>query len=282
MSASVAGPVGFPVFPISQSDIFPPVRRGRARSAQTAAPVREHNPDRRSAATSLRESAAEHRCERRSEVPAERSEHELIREAVAGDAEALETLFGRNRLRLYRVAFRLLRCKEDAEDAVQDALLSAYRNLAAFQGRSLFSTWLTRIVVNAALIKRRSQRAHPELFLEDATSNLARPAPVDVVDSRPDPEQILASLESHLVVEEALEKLAPAMRSAFRLRELQELSNSEAAVVSGVQMGAFKSRITRARNQLASQLDHALLVPLQKFIPAPSAPSRVFTSEESR
>ncbi len=177
---------------------------------------------------------------------------------------------------------RLLRSKEDAEDAVQDALLSAYRNLAAFQGRSLFSTWLTRIVVNASLIKRRSQRARPELFLEDAASNLINPVHIDVVDSRPDPEQILASIETHLVVEEALSKLAPAMRSAFRLRELEEFSNTEAALASGVQMGAFKSRITRARNQLATQVDHSTLVPLQKFIPVPTSTSRAFTSEDSR
>lgn len=264
MSASVV-PAGVAEFPM-QADIFSSARR-RARTSAG---------DRRESLSSKASVPAS------AFTPKNPPERDLIQGALNGDSEALEDLFGRYRTRMYRVAVRLLRSKEDAEDAVQDALLSAYRNLAAFQGRSLFSTWLTRIVVNAALIKRRSQRAHPELFLEDAASNRTRPLTIDVVDSRPDPEQILASIESHLVVEDALSKLAPAMRSAFRLRELEDFSNTEAALASGVQMGAFKSRITRARNQLATQVDHSSLVPLQKFIPAANSASRAFTSEDSR
>jgi RNA polymerase sigma-70 factor (ECF subfamily) len=286
MSASVAGPVSFSTFPPPKADLFVPARRksnaaGNSSESARAASVAK---DRKADATEARTAIPE----LKSAVPtvalplAERPESELLALATAGEAQALEILFSRHRQRLYRVALRMLRSKEDAEDAVQDALLSAYCNLASFQGRSLFSTWLTRIVVNASLIKRRSQRTHPELFLEDAGANLNRPTSIDVIDSRPDPEQALASLETCLLVEDALKTLAPAMRSAFSLRELQELSNTEAAEVSGVQMGAFKSRITRARNQLSRQIDHYLLAPLQKFVPSLPAASRAFATEESR
>src|SRR6266852_4708743 len=81
---------------------------------------------------------------------------QLIARARRGDQEALETLFARNNRALYQTALRLLGNPEDAEDALQEGLLAAYRNLRRFEGRSQFSTWLTRIVINAALMRRRS------------------------------------------------------------------------------------------------------------------------------
>jgi RNA polymerase sigma-70 factor, ECF subfamily len=190
-------------------------------------------------------------------------EQRLIHDAMEGDSEAQDQLFARYRTRLYRLALRLLRRKEEAEDAVQDGLLLAYKNLSSFQGRSLFSTWLTRIVVNAALVRMRRQRARPEFFLQEISPEERFPAG-NVVDSRPDPEQECAYLETRNILNGALEELSPSIRSAFQLRELQDLSNSEAAEVSGVQIGAFKSRISRARSQLAERLSLEELTPLQK------------------
>lgn len=190
-------------------------------------------------------------------------EQALIQRAIDGDSEAQDQLFARYRTRLYRLALRLLRCKEEAEDAVQDGLLLAYKNLSSFQGRSLFSTWLTRIVVNAALVRMRRQRARPEFFLQEISPEERFPAG-NVVDLRPDPEQECAYLETRNILDGALEELSPSIRSAFQLRELQDLSNSEAAELSGVQVGAFKSRISRARSQLAERLSLEELTPLQK------------------
>jgi RNA polymerase sigma-70 factor, ECF subfamily len=190
-------------------------------------------------------------------------EQDLIQRAIDGDSEAQDQLFARYRNRLYRLALRLLRRKEEAEDAVQDGLLLAYKNLSSFQGRSLFSTWLTRIVVNAALVRMRRQRARPEYFLQEISPEERFPAG-NVVDSRPDPEQECAYLETRNILNGALKELSPSIRSAFQLRELQDLSNSEAAEVSGVQIGAFKSRISRARSQLAERLTFEELTPLQK------------------
>jgi RNA polymerase sigma-70 factor, ECF subfamily len=195
----------------------------------------------------------------------------FVQRALAGDTEALEKLLAHLRPRLYRIAFRVLRSKEDAEDAVQDALFSAYKNLASFEGRSLFSTWLTRIVVNAALVRRRHQRYRSELFIDDTPSSENQSLPMGIVDSHPDPEQNCAWNETRVVVEEALNDLAPAMRSAFRLREMDDLSNADAARASGVRIGAFKSRISRARNQLAARLEPSAIAPLQKYVPAASS-----------
>lgn len=197
----------------------------------------------------------------------------LVRRAVEGDREAQETLFIRYRSRLYRLAFRLLHSKEDAEDAVQDALLSAYRKISTFEGRSLFSTWLTRIVVNAALVKMRRQRARPELFLQDVSPEEQVSMDAKCVDAGPDPEQQYASVETRLLVADALEYLSPSIRWAFQLRELLDLSNSEAAQVAGIELGAFKSRISRARSQLAERFSPEAIAPLHKphsTVPAPT------------
>jgi RNA polymerase sigma-70 factor, ECF subfamily len=218
--------------------------------------------------------------QKRSFARAHGQEDLLVRRAVQGDREAQETLFVRYRSRLYRLALRLLRSKEDAEDAVQDALLSAYRNIASFQGRSLFSTWLTRIVVNAALVRMRRQRARPELFLQDVSPDEQVSMDAKCVDSRPDPEQAYASVETRLLVEDALEDLSPSMRCAFQLRELEDLSNSEAAEIAGIELGAFKSRISRARSQLAERFSPATIAPLHKPHSASPAPMRRMTQAE--
>lgn len=209
-------------------------------------------------------------------------EQELLSRARGGDADAQDVLFGRHRSRLYRLALRLLRSKEDAEDAVQDALLSAYRNLEAFEGRSLFSTWLTRIVVNAALVHMRRQRARPELFVEDVAPEERLWMANMLADSRPDPEQMYGSLEARKTVEEALDELSPAIRAAFRLRELQELSNQEAARAAGIHVGAFKSRISRARHQLAARFSVEALAPLPGTFSTPVSLRRSMTGKAAQ
>src|SRR5205814_4552300 len=93
------------------------------------------------------------------------SEEKLIRAGQRGDAEAVEMLFRRYHRPLFQTALRVMGNAEDAEDELQDGLLSAYRNLKRFEGRSQFSTWHTRIVINAALMRRRSAKARPALSL---------------------------------------------------------------------------------------------------------------------
>src|SRR5579863_9464428 len=101
----------------------------------------------------------------------ELSEDQLIERGLNGDARALDALFARNTRALYQTAFRVLGNPEDAEEALQEGLLSAYRNLPRFERRSQFSTWLTRIVINAALMRRRSKRSRPSVSLDEAIAD---------------------------------------------------------------------------------------------------------------
>src|SRR5271157_1532168 len=123
------------------------------------------------------------------------SEQKLIRAGQRGDAQAIETLFSRYQRQLFQTALRVLGNAEDAEDALQDGLLSAYRNLKRFEGRSQFSTWLTRIVINAALMKRRSAKARPAVSLDDSQREDELPIAERFADDGPNPEQVYAGTE---------------------------------------------------------------------------------------
>jgi len=188
----------------------------------------------------------------------EQSEQKLIRAGQRGDAAAIEMLFRRYQRPLFQTALRILGNAEDAEDAMQDGLLSAYRNLKRFEGRSQFSTWLTRIVINAALMKRRSAKARPAVSLDDTQRENELPAAERFADERPDPEQLYAGAEIREMIDENLDDLSPLLRSAFVLREVQGYSTGEAARKLGVTENTLKARLWRARHQLAARLGRRL------------------------
>ena len=181
----------------------------------------------------------------------------LVRKAMAGEEGALEVLFAQHSRALFQTALRLLGNPEDAEDALQEAMLSAYRNLPRFEGRSQFSTWMTRIVINAALMRRRSKRAHPALSLDDSSENKT-PIAERFADGHPSPEQLYASAELSARVKENLQTLSPLLRNAFELRELEGLTADEAAKALGVSRNTLKARLWRARQQLAGRLGDVL------------------------
>ena len=191
-------------------------------------------------------------------VGTELNEARLIRAGQKGNAEAVEALFGRYQRPLFQTALRVLGNTEDAEDAVQDGLLSAYRNLKRFEGRSQFSTWLTRIVINAALMKRRSAKARPAISLDEPPREEELPASERFADDGPDPEQVYAGTELREMINENLDELSPLLRSAFLLREVQGYSTGEAAKKLGVTENTLKARLWRARHQLAERLGRRL------------------------
>src|ERR1700752_1699428 len=123
-------------------------------------------------------------------IATELNEAKLIRADQRGDALAVETLFRLYQRPLCQTALRVLGNSEDAEDALQDGLLSAYRNLNLFEGRSQFSTWLTRIVINAALMKRRSAKSRPAVSPEETHQVDALPAAEPGADDRYKPEKL--------------------------------------------------------------------------------------------
>ena len=187
----------------------------------------------------------------------EGSDWSLVQQAIAGNAYAQEQLFSHRTDRLYRTAFSVLRNKEDAEDALQDGLWRAYTRLEFFQGRSSFSTWLTRIVINSALMIRRRRNVHPEASLDEILES--RPQRfTGFVDTRPDPEKICAAIEVNTLVDASTCQLPPRLRVAFRLRAESGFSVRESSQALGIATGAFKSRISRARRKLAQGLRASL------------------------
>ncbi len=186
------------------------------------------------------------------------NEEKLIRAGQQGDHQAVETLFRRYQRPLFQTALRVLGNTEDAEDALQDGLLSAYRNLKRFEGRSQFSTWLTRIVINAALMRRRSAKARPAFSLDEAPREDELPASERFADDAPNPEQVFAGTELREMISENLDELSPLLRTAFLLREVQGYSTGEAAKKLGVTENTLKARLWRARHQMAERLGRRL------------------------
>ncbi len=186
------------------------------------------------------------------------NEEKLIRAGQRGDEQAVEALFRRYHRPLFQTALRVLGNTEDAEDALQDGLLSAYRNLKRFEGRAQFSTWLTRIVINAALMRRRSAKARPAVSLDEAPREDELAPAERFADDGPDPEQVFASTEIREMISENLDELSPLLRTAFVLREVQGYSTGEAAKKLGVTENTLKARLWRARHQLAERLGRRL------------------------
>jgi RNA polymerase sigma-70 factor, ECF subfamily len=185
-----------------------------------------------------------------------RNEWSIVQQAIAGNTAAQEHLFAHHNDRLYRTAFSILRNKEDAEDALQDALCRAYARLESFRGQSSFSTWLTRVVINSALMTRRKRSAHPEASLDEILESKPQKLPGAV--ARPDPEKICATIELYELVEARVHQLPPLLQTAFRLRVTDSFSTAESSQALGIPTGTFKTRIARARRKLADGLQRVL------------------------
>ena len=153
----------------------------------------------------------------------------------------------------YNVAYRMLRNVEDAEDAVQEAFISAYRARDRFKGESKVSTWLYRIVVNACLMKIRKEKSRANYLVETGYND-------DIVkDWGNNPEQAAIDGELRGVVETGLERLSPDLRAAIVLRDVQGVSTEEGAAAMGVSVSAFKSRLHRGRLLLRQHIDGYLV-----------------------
>jgi RNA polymerase sigma-70 factor (ECF subfamily) len=184
----------------------------------------------------------------------------VVQQAIAGNAGAQERLFAPHTRRLYRIVLALLNNKEDAEDALQEGMCKAFTSLRSFQGRSSFSTWLTRIVINSALMARRRKIAHPEASLDEMLNSQPKQMPRGFVDPRPDPEELYAETELNAWVEEQVSQLPPALQMPFRLYAINGISGPESSKALAISPAAFKSRIFRARLMLTCGLQRSLQV----------------------
>jgi RNA polymerase sigma-70 factor (ECF subfamily) len=177
-------------------------------------------------------------------------EETLLASARAGDSTAFECLVMPHWDALLRVTQRILRNREDAEDAVQTAFLDAFRNLNGFHGRSRFSSWLTRIAMNAALMRLRVSRRKRETSLDEVTETGEAWASLRLVETRPNPEQEYLSQEGRILLERGLKKLRPLYVEVLHLRGVQELSAKETARILELPVGTVKARLHRARTKL--------------------------------
>jgi RNA polymerase sigma-70 factor (ECF subfamily) len=178
-----------------------------------------------------------------------RTDAELLRAHVDGDPQAFNDLIRRHRDRLWAVALRTIGDREEAADAVQDALLSAHRGAARFRGDSAVTTWLHRIVVNACLDRIRRRQAHPTVPLPDGTRSEDGPG-------GPEPAAPVHDHDTALVVRAALAALPVEQRAALVLVDVQGYPVIEAAEILGVAEGTIKSRCARGRARMALALGH--------------------------
>jgi RNA polymerase sigma-70 factor (ECF subfamily) len=164
----------------------------------------------------------------------------LLAAHVAGDPDAFAELFRRHRDRLWAVAIRTLGDREEAADALQDAMISAFRNAASFRAEAAVTTWMHRIVVNACLDRIRRRAARPTVPIGDTEYASAR-------DEH-------SSAEIRLDVQAALAAIPESQRAAIVLVDMQDVPVAEAAVILGVAEGTIKSRCSRGRVALAHLL----------------------------
>jgi RNA polymerase sigma-70 factor (ECF subfamily) len=182
---------------------------------------------------------------------------ELLTRAQAGDHQAFAALVADARPRALSVALKVLRNPDDAEDAVQDAFFKVWRYLERFEGRSSFSTWIHRIVMNASLDLLRRQSCRPETHVDaDETSDRASLEPAHDLT----PERHLEEAQTGALVRSAVATLSPAHRQALTLREFEDHSYEEIARVSQCPIGTVMSRLHHARRRVAEELRATLAV----------------------
>jgi RNA polymerase sigma-70 factor (ECF subfamily) len=175
------------------------------------------------------------------------SEEQLIAAAKTGRPGSFGELCERHVKKVFRVIHRMVRNREDAEDAVQDCLLNAFVHLKDFDGRSQFTTWLTRIAINAALMRLRNNHWKREIPMNEPNPPCELERHSEIQDDAPDPEQTYRLRERREILNTAILGLRPRARRVVELHQLQEHSLRETAQILGISIAAVKARMFHAR-----------------------------------
>ena len=187
---------------------------------------------------------------------AEGDESALIAAAKSGNAQAFEALIARHRQRILAIALRRARVRQDAEDIMQQTFQKAFLHLHQFEGRSSFSTWLTRVAINEAQMLHRKSGNTREVSIDDLNEHAETGTPLEIQDSAPDPEAAYSKREWRRILSFALNELPRRTRRAIQLRDLDERSTEETARIMGMSVGAVKARIFQGRKRLRKRLEH--------------------------
>jgi len=176
----------------------------------------------------------------------------LVSLCQEGDQPAFDELMRRHQMSAMKVAFSIVRDRQDAEDEVQNAFWKAYEHINQFQRDAKFSTWLTRIVVNQCLMRLRQVRRARFAYIDDAESDDV--AACDLKDVRPSPENLLGVNEVAAVLDLEIKRTPPLLRHVFLLRDVENKPMPEVAAKLGISVAAAKSRLLRARTELRSRM----------------------------
>lgn len=200
---------------------------------------------------------------RNSALPAEDSDVELVHGIAADDHAAFERLMRRYNGRLFRVARGILKDDAEAEDAVQDAYLEAYRHIGEFRGQSQVATWLTRIAINQALMRLRRHKRE-RVVVPFRSDEHGHGVEAEVVDRKAEsPAGATLRAEVRKVVESRIDELPPAFRTVFIMRDVEEMTVQETAECLGIPSATVRTRLFRARallrEALARDVDTATL-----------------------
>ncbi|HYD59994.1 MAG TPA: RNA polymerase sigma factor [Noviherbaspirillum sp.] len=191
------------------------------------------------------------------------SDSDLARRITAGDKTAFEQMMRRHNRALYRTARSILKDDAEAEDALQDSYILAYRNMDKYRGESSLSTWLTRIVVNEAIARSRKTSRRAEIIQltgDDESLDMAEPEMDDTTNEQP--ERAAMRADARRLLEQKIDELPDAFRTVFVLRALEELTVEETAACLGIPDATVRTRFFRARSMLRESLsrefDYAL------------------------
>jgi len=196
------------------------------------------------------------------------SDAAAVARVCAGETEAFRVLVDRYSRKVFRLAYRMTRNEQDAEDVVQETFLRAYRRLRQFESRSSFGTWIFRIAVNASLDLTRKLGRHGQAE-QALTGNEGDAEPLDQMPTtEPAPDRLLLSGELKHKVEGVLDSLSPQVRTAFVLRHYEGMAIEEIGRVLGLKASATKNSIYRAVQKLRKELE-----PLVHYSAASRQPS---------
>ena len=201
--------------------------------------------------------AAHQTNQRTAELGAARgSDVRLLAAAKSGHSAAFGELFNRYKRRIFHLAQRIVRSHEDAEDVVQEAFQLAFVHLQDFEGSARFSTWLSRIAINVALMKLRKKARKVEVSIDEHSESQDMSFRDAVTDLAPNPEQDCLRKERSRILREALAELRPNARRVLELYELEGRSMKEIAAGLGISVTAVKARIFQARPKMRRELNH--------------------------
>lgn len=173
----------------------------------------------------------------------------LVAAAKSGDHQAYAELCRRHSRQIFRTVLRITRNAEDAEDAVQESLMRAFVHLCSFNGRCAFSSWLTRIAINCALMQLRRRQRYPDSRL-DTFDNVDNEAHRDFVERSPTPEELCVEAELARTVRRAVSRLRPSLKRAISVWYSQDASVEQIATLLGITQAATKARLFRGRAAL--------------------------------